>query len=134
ETLAWLKGIADTGKNLLSNGAIRDAVEAGQIPFGLSNHYYWYILARHEGGQENLTSRIHYMKNEDAGALVFGSAAAIPAGSENQALARQFVAWLADPEGGQRIVADKSPQYPTAPGVESTYDLPPLSELDPPVV
>jgi iron(III) transport system substrate-binding protein len=132
ETLAWLQGIAKTGENLLKNGAIRDAVEAGQIPFGLSNHYYWYILANEKGGPEHLTSRVHYMKGQDPGGLVFASAAAIPAASRNQSLAQQFVSWLADPEGGQAIIASDSPQFPLAPGVQSSYALPPLSELDPP--
>src|SRR5699024_11386039 len=105
---------------------IRDAVEAGQIPFGLSNHYYWYILAKEEGGPENLTSRVHYMKNQDPGGLMFASAAAILESSDNQELAQQFVSWIADPEGGQRVIAQQSPQYPLAPDVESSYALPPL--------
>ena len=133
KTLEWLTGIQKTGENLLKNGAIRDAVEAGQIPFGLSNHYYWYILAKEKGGPENLTSRVHFMKGRDPGGLVFASAAAIPAASKNQELAQQFVSWLADPKGGQAVLAAESPQYPLAPGVESSYGLPPLSELDPPV-
>lgn len=133
DTLAWLQGIQKNGENLLKNGAIRDAVEAGQIPFGLSNHYYWYILAKEKGGPENLTSRVHFMKDEDPGALVFASAAAIPASGKNQELAQQFVAWLADPDGGQAVLAENSPQYPLAPGVESSYGLPPLSDLEPPI-
>lgn len=133
ETLAWLQGIAKNGENLLKNGAVRDAVEAGQIPFGLSNHYYWYILANEKGGPEHLTSRVHYMKGQDPGGLVLASAAAIPAASRNQDLAQQFVSWLADPAGGQAIIAAESPQFPLAPGVESRFGLPPLSELDPPL-
>ncbi len=133
ETLAWLQGIEQNGENLGSNGAVRDAVEAGQIPFGLSNHYYWYILAKEKGGPENLNSKIHFIGNQDPGALVFASAAAIPAASARQEIAQQFVSWLADPAGGQAIIAASSPQFPLAPGVESSYGLVPLSELDPPV-
>lgn len=132
DTRSWLQGIAQTGENLLKNGAVRDAVEAGQYSFGLSNHYYWYILAKQEGGPENLTSRVHYMKNGDAGALILASAAAIPAASQHRELAQQFVSWLADAEGGQAILAEVTPQYPLAEGVESSFGLPPLSELEPP--
>ncbi len=132
ETRSWLEGIATTGENLLKNGAVRDSVEAGQFSFGLSNHYYWYILAKQEGGPDKLTSRVHYMKNGDAGALILASAAAIPAASQNREIAQQFVSWLADPEGGQAILAEVTPQYPLAEGVESAYGLPPLSELEPP--
>lgn len=132
ETRKWLEGIARTGENLLKNGAVRDAVEAGQFSFGLSNHYYWYILAKQQGGPDKLTSRVHYMKGGDAGALVLASAAAIPAASPNIAIAQQFVSWLADAKGGQAILAEETPQYPLAEGVESAYGLPPLSELEPP--
>jgi iron(III) transport system substrate-binding protein len=133
ETLAWLRGIKENGENLGSNGAIRDAVEAGQIPFGISNHYYWYILAEERGGPDNVTSRVHVMGNEDPGAIVLSSAVAIPAASANEEEAQQFVSWLADAEGGQAILAETTPQYPFAPGVESRYGLVPLSELDPPL-
>lgn len=133
ETLSWLQGIEQNGENLLKNGAIRDAVEAGQISFGLSNHYYWYILAKEKGGPDELTSRVHYMKGEDPGGLVFASSASILAASKNQELAQRFVAWLADPDGGQAVLAMNSPQYPLAEGVESSYGLPPFSDLEPPV-
>lgn len=132
KTLEWLKGIQANGENLVKNGAIRDAVEAGQIPFGLSNHYYWYILAKEKGGADKLQSRVHWVKGQDPGGLIFASAVGIPAASKQPELAARFVDWMADPAGGQAIVAT-TPQYPLAPGVESSYDLPPMSELDPPV-
>ena len=133
KTLAWLNGIKKTGSNLQKNGAIRDAVEAGQIPFGLANHYYWYVLAKQKGGPDKLVSKVHFMGNKDAGALIFASGAGIPKGGKQQAAAQQFIDWLADPKGGQAVLAQASPQYPLAPGVESSYGLKPLSELDPPV-
>ena len=133
DTLAWLKGIQKNGENLVKNGAIRDAVEAGQIPFGLSNHYYWYILAREKGGAGELQSRVHWVKGQDPGGLIFASAVGIPTASKQPELAAQFVAWMGNPAGGQAIIAANTPQYPLAPGVESSYDLPPLNELDPPV-
>lgn len=132
DTLNWLEGIAANGENLLKNGAVRDAVEAGQIGFGLSNHYYWYILAREKGGPENLTSRVHWVKGQDAGGLMLASGVGILKASQKQDLAQQFVSWMADPDGGQKVVAEQSPQFPTAPGVESSYDLPSLDELEPP--
>jgi len=132
-TLDWLTGIEANGKNLLKNGAVRDAVEAGQIPFGLANHYYWYILARDKGGPDKLTSKVHFMGNKDAGALILASGAAIPKAGKKQDAAQQFIAWLADAKGGQAVLAQASPQYPLAPGVESSYGLKPLSELDPPL-
>lgn len=134
QTLDWLKGIKANGENLQKNGAIRDAVEAGQIGFGLSNHYYWYILAQQKGGPDALASKVHYMGNGDAGALVLASGAGVLKASEHQAEAQQFLAWLANPDGGQKVIATTTPQYPLAQGVESTMGLKPLDELQPPDV
>lgn len=134
KTLEWLRGIKENGENLQKNGAIRDAVEAGQIGFGLNNHYYWYVLAEQKGGPDALASKIHYMSDGDAGALVLASGAGILKVSKHEAEAQQFLAWLADPNGGQKIIATTTPQYPLAPGVESSMGLKPLSELEPPDV
>lgn len=134
KTLEWLKGIKENGQNLRKNGAIRDAVEAGQIGFGLSNHYYWYILAQQKGGPDKLASKVHFMSDGDPGALILSSGAGILKTSTHQAEAQKFLAWLADPEGGQKIIAETTPQYPMAPGVKSSMGLKPLSELQPPVV
>lgn len=133
KTLDWLKGIKANGENLQKNGAIRDAVEAGQIPFGLSNHYYWYILAESKGGPDKMTSKVHFMSN-DAGALLLASGVAVLKTSKHQAEAQQFLAWLAQPDGGQAVIAKTTPQYPASPNVTSTMGLKPLSELQPPDV
>lgn len=132
KTLEWLHGIKENGENLQKNGAIRDAVEAGQIGFGLSNHYYWYLLAQKQGGQDKLASKVHFMGGGDPGALLLTSGAGILKTSKHQVEAQKFLAWLADPEGGQKAVATTTPQYPLAPAVESSMGLKPLSELAPP--
>ena len=133
ETLDWLKGVKENGVNEQKNGQVRDSVEAGQHEFGLSNHYYWYILAKDKGGQENLTSRVHYMADADAGALLLASGAGVLKTSSNQDLAQQFLAWVAAPAGGQKILGETTPQYPLTPGVASSYELPALDTLQPPV-
>lgn len=132
QTRAWLQGIKANGVNLQKNGAVRDAVEAGQIAFGLSNHYYWYLLAQKQGGPDKLASKVHFMGGGDAGALLLASGAAVLRTSTHQAEAQRFLAWLADPNGGQQIIATTTPQYPVAPGVQSSMGLKPLSELSPP--
>lgn len=131
-TLEWLKGIKANGENLQKNGAIRDAVEAGQIPFGLSNHYYWYILAQQQGGADKLKSKVHYMGGGDPGALVLASGAGVLKTSSHPAEAQSFLAWLTDADGGQQVIATTTPQYPLAAGVESSMGLRPLDQLDPP--
>lgn len=131
ETRTWLEGVKANGEDLGKNAAVRDAVEAGQVSFGLVNHYYWFLKAE-EVGAENMVSRQHYVGNEDVGGLVFPSGAGILAASEHEAAAQEFLRWLADPEGGQQVVAQDSPQYPLGTGVTSELDLEPMADLDPP--
>ncbi len=131
-TRTWLEGIKTNGKNLGSNGAVRDAVEAGQIDFGLLNHYYWYLKAEERGGTDKMISRQYYLGHQDPGALVFPSGAGVLQSSAPQVEAQKFLGWLASPTGGQQIVAKDSPQYPLSPKVHSALDLEPLAKLDPP--
>lgn len=131
KTRTWLEGIRDNGQNLGKNAAVRDAVEAGQISFGLINHYYWFLKAD-EVGAENMVSKQHYLGNQDAGALVFPSGAGVVKASSHQDEAQEFLSWLADKDGGQKIVANDSPQYPLGIGVTSKRDLEPLENLNPP--
>ncbi len=132
KTLDWLKAIKENGVNEQKNGKVRDSVEAGQHEFGLANHYYWYVLAKEKGGAEALQSKVHYMGNRDAGALVLASGAGILKSSKNKAAAQKFLSWLAEADGGQHVVAQDTPQYPLVKGVKSAYDIKPLAELDPP--
>ncbi|WP_182359053.1 extracellular solute-binding protein [Tomitella gaofuii] len=128
-TLEWLKAIKENGVNERSNGKVRDSVEAGQHEFGLSNHYYWYILAKQKGGEQNLTSRVHFLNNDDAGALMLASGAGVLKSSAHKEEGQRFLTWLASADGGQKIVAEDSPQFPLAAGVTSSYGLPSIDSL-----
>ena len=135
QTLAWLKAIKANGVNEQKNGKVRDSVEAGQHAFGLSNHYYWWVLAEDKGGPDKLASKLYYFDHPDAGGLVLASGAAVVKASKHQAEAQQFLAWLGSADGGQKVIAsDENAQYPVAPGVQSTVGLQPLSELHSPDV
>jgi iron(III) transport system substrate-binding protein len=130
KTLAWLKAIRANGVNEQKNGKVRDTVEAGQHAFGLSNHYYWWILAGERGGPEKLSSKVHYFPKPDAGGLLLASAAAIPQSAEHRDEAQRFLAWLTAPGGGQKLIASSpDAQYPVAEGITSKVGLPPLSEV-----
>lgn len=129
-TLEWLKGIKANGVNEQKNGKVRDSVEAGQHEFGLSNHYYWYILAKEKGGADKLTSRVHYMRNDDAGSLVLASGAAVLKSSDKQKQGAEFLKWMASAEGGQKVVATETPQFPMSADVTSAYGLPTLDSLN----
>ncbi len=124
ETTAFLEGLKANGANEQKNGNVRDTVEAGKHAMGLSNHYYWWVLAGQEGGPGELTSKIYHFPEEDPGNLVLSSGAGVFGSSENQDEAQEFLAWLTAADGGQKLLADaplevSEAQYPVAPGVSS---------------
>lgn len=135
-TLEWLEGIKANGVNEQKNGKVRDSVEAGQHAFGLSNHYYWFILAKDKGGLDKMASKVYFFDHEDAGGLLLTSGAAILKTSAHQDEAQQFLKWLGAPDGGQQVVADgAAAQFPVADGVTSATDgLPSLGDLHFPTV
>ncbi len=125
KTLKWLEGIKANGINEKKNGKVRDTVEAGQHAFGLSNHYYWYVLAQTKGGADKLTSKVYFFDHPDAGGLILASGAGVLKSSDHRAEAEKFLAWLVDPSGGQAIVASPNTdvsegQIPAAKGVKSS--------------
>lgn len=138
-TLEWLKKIKTNGIDEQKNGKVRDTVEAGQHPFGLSNHYYWWMMAQEKGGPDEMTSRIHYFDRPDAGGLVMPSGAAVLRASDRKDDAAKFLEWLVAADGGQEILAGKDAelsgaQYPMARGLESRVGLMPLERMNPPKV
>lgn len=123
-TREFLEGVKANGVNEHKNGNVRDTVEAGKYAMGLSNHYYWWVLANEKGGPDKLTSRIHHFPEVDPGNLVLSSGAAVLASSSKADEAQKFLAWLTSKEGGQHLIATapanlSEAQYPVAPGVAS---------------
>ena len=123
-TRTFLKGIKANGINEHKNGNVRDTVEAGKHAMGLSNHYYWWVLASQSGGPDKLTSKIYHFPTVDPGNLILSSGAGILKSTKHQAEAQAFLKWLTAPEGGQHLIAAASAdvaeaQYPVAPGVAS---------------
>ncbi len=124
-TRTFLEGIKANGVDEQRNGNVRDTVEAGKHAMGLSNHYYWWVLATEKGGPDEVTSKIHHFPSEDPGNLVLSSGAGVLKSSEHVDEARKFVAWLTSPDGGQHLIATagaevSEAQYPVAPGVSSS--------------
>ncbi len=63
------------------------AVENGEVDMALINNYYWYTLKKEKG---ELNSRLHYFGNQDPGALVTVSSAAVLKSSKHPREAQQF--------------------------------------------
>lgn len=128
----WLRKFkANEPQSYENNVAILDAVNEGQIPIGLINHYYYFRKAK-EVGADKLRVKLHYVGGNDPLALVNVAGAGILKGSDKADAARKAVAFLLSEEA-QRFFADETAEYPVRDGVKSTkHDLPKLSGIESP--
>ena len=129
KTLQWLTAMKQNAVIFEKNGAILEAVEAGQVDVGLINHYYWYALAK-EQGVENMKSKIAQFESNDVGNLI--NAAGIGIVNDSNA-ARKFVEYLLS-NTGQTYFAESTREYPLIAGVMPVDDLTPLTDIPSPKV
>jgi iron(III) transport system substrate-binding protein len=127
----WLAAMKDNGvRDYAKNGAIVQAVGAGEIDLGLVNHYYLYqLLADNPAlGVEN-----HFTAAGDAGSLVNLSAVGVLASARPAAAAAgiQLAQYLLSDETQARF-AKETQEYPLVKGVAQPAGLKPLAELQPP--
>jgi iron(III) transport system substrate-binding protein len=125
KTKTFLQAIKANGVNEQKNGNVRDTVEAGKHAMGLSNHYYWWVLAAEKGGPDKLSSKIYHFPTTDPGNLVLSSGAGVLKASKHRAEAQKFIAWVTSKDGGQTLIATapanvSEAQYPVAPGLASS--------------
>ena len=85
----WLRDfLANDPQTFENNNALLQAVDAGAVELGLTNHYYWYNSAA-EKGAENMRARVKYMAQGDPGALVNVAGVAILASTDRPDDARR---------------------------------------------
>ena len=122
----WLEGLLanDPITDIESNGDVLEAVENGDVPIGLINHYYW---ARDER-QPNLTSQLVFPKGDDPGGLVNATAAGITKGSADNPAALALVEYLISEEG-QTFFVEETFEYPVVDGIDDPEGIPALDEL-----
>lgn len=129
----WLRAFkAQNPQPFESNGQIRDAVDAGQIPMGITNHYYLYELIDSKGA-ENVVARNQFMAPGDPGGLVNVAGVGVLKTAPNPAAAQQFAAYLVG-ESAQTYFATETAEYPLIAGLTPNGDMPPLADLQPPAV
>jgi len=133
-TKAFLEGFkANEPRAYDGNVLIVDAVNDGQIPFGLVNHYYLYEKAAEQGGLDNLTARNYLFPGDDPGSLVNVAGVAVLAGQQSQD-AQTFVDYLLGTQA-QTYFAERTKEFPLIEGVQADVPgLPPLSDLQGPKV
>lgn len=115
---------ANEPKIFPNNGAIVQAAIAGEVDFGLVNHYYlWRAL------EETPDAPARNYFQPGGGASSFVNVAGVGLLEESPA-ALELVRFLVAEEA-QRYFAEETFEYPLAPGVEPSVELEPLASLDP---
>lgn len=132
-TQQWLAGLKSNAKIYQSNGAVLNAVDAGEIQAGVLYHYYWY-KDRAESGANSHNTELDFFGDKDPGGFVSVSGAGVLKSGKNQAQAQQLVRYLTG-HNGQQILADSTAlEYAVGNDVTPNPRLKPLSELDPPAL
>lgn len=114
------------------NGAVRDAVNAGDVAIGLVNHYYLYEKIAAEGA-ENVVAVNQFAAAGDPGGLVNVAGVGVLKSSDNSAAALALVEFLLS-ERGQTYFAETTYEYPLRAGIAVAEGLPSLDELQPPQI
>jgi iron(III) transport system substrate-binding protein len=104
------------------------AVNDGQIPVGLVNHYY---LLRALAEEPNLPGANHFFDVATAGGLVMPAGAGILANSNSKDAAQQFIEFLISDEA-QEYFAQETFEYPLVPGIPANELLPPIDTIPTP--
>lgn len=114
------------------NGAVRDAVNAGEVALGLVNHYYLYEKIAAEGA-DSVVALNQFLAPGDPGGLVNVAGTGVLSSSDNPQAAACFVSYLVS-DAGQTYFVTKSYEYPLVEGIEPFEGLPTLESLDPPSI
>lgn len=127
----WLEAMQanDVITNIESNGDVLEAVNNGDVPIGLINHYYW---ARHED-RDNLEAQLIFPKGDDPGGLVNATAIGITVGRGDNEAALALIDYLLSAEGQATFVAETW-EYPVVEGVDDPEGIPPLADLEGPAL
>ncbi len=129
--VALLDGLAATGApTYANNSAIVEAVGRGEVAMGLVNHYYAYRFLSED---PDLPIANHLFGGDDVGAMLIPSSVSVVEGTEQSEGARQLVEFLLSEES-QRYFAEETFEYPLADDVPAASDIPPLRDLDVPVI
>jgi len=130
-TLSWLKGMAaNDSPRFPKNSPIVAAVNDGQIPVGLVNHYY---LLRALQEDPNAPGANYFFEVATAGGLVMPAGAGILASSQNKDAGQQFIEFMLGDEA-QSYFALETFEYPLVPGISAVEILPPIDTIPTPPI
>lgn len=113
------------------NGAVRDAVNSGEVALGLVNHYYIYELIAAEGA-DAVVAQNQYLPG-DVGGLVNVAGVGVLSSSDNQQAAQCFASYVVS-DSAQQYFVGTTFEYPLVEGIAQTDGQPTLADLDPPAI
>ncbi|HUF96680.1 MAG TPA: extracellular solute-binding protein, partial [Ilumatobacter sp.] len=130
----WLTDMIANGvrTDIESNGDVLAAVNDGDLPMGLINHYYWGALAE-ELGEENMAAQLIFPAGDDPGGLFNASAVGITTGGAENPAALAFVEFLLSEEG-QTYFVEQTYEYPVVAGIPGPAGYPAMSDLEGPAI
>lgn len=114
------------------NGAVRDAVNSGEVSLGLVNHYYLLEKIAAEGA-DAVTAKNQFMASGDVGGLVNVAGAGILASTKNADAAQTFIDFLQG-ETAVEYFRTKTWEYILTDGATQAEGLPNFSELNAPSI
>lgn len=132
-TAEWLSAMKDNDAQAYEkNGALRDAIAAGEVQVGLLNHYYVAQKLSEEKDPSAYPVALSFPAN-DVGSLMNVAGVGVLASSAKQEQAQALVDFLLSRQA-QEFFRSETAEYPLAAGVEALDSLPPLSEISRPEV
>ena len=132
-TRQWLTGLERNAEIYASNTAIMKAVDEGEVPVGITYHYYWF-RDQAQNGLIGDDAQLHYFRNQDPGAFVSVSGAGVLASSDQKEDAQRLVEFLTAAAAQERLADSSALEYAVGTGVASAEALPPLESLQAPAV
>ena len=130
ETRQWLMDMQANEPGVFpKNTPIVAGVGAGEVAFGLVNHYYLHRFIQEEG--DEFAARNLFLKNGGPDSLVMVSGAGIVETSENSDNAEAFIRFLLS-KVAQQYFAGQTFEYPLVEGVKTHRLLPPIDTLNGP--
>lgn len=131
-TKKWLADLKANGAKIYAkNSVIVEAIDKGEIDYGLVNHYY--IWETSESLGRPVKAKVSYFAAGDLGNLINVSGAGIFASSKKQAAAADLINFLTSTEVQNKFVTDTH-EYSLLSGAQAPADVPALDQIGAPTV
>lgn len=125
----WLDGMVANDVQIFSgNGAILQAVNAGDLDAGLVNHYYLLQLLADQGSANAVN---HFLAPGDPGALVAATGVGVLSASDHTEAAMEFIRYLLS-EDAQKHFSENLHEYGLIEGAPTPAGQTPLADLEGP--